>query len=313
MIELGVLDLGVREPDNTATEAVKSVLSFSQLCEELGYSRYWVAEHHEGNSSYCAPDILIGWLASQTHHIRLGSAGILLRYRDPYLTAQAFSLLGALYPNRIDLGIARGSIGGSIREYFARQDTSPRLLDEKCARLARMFQVNEKLSFLRPHEFLPTLWLMGGKNAALTAAKHKMNFCLDSFFQLPDDQQVKETLEQYTDTFRERSMTREPEYAVAIAGICATTEKEAQELLNNSAASGFPIGLIKPAVVGSPETWKAYIAEKTERWGLTTLIVLVATLDPAARRKSLQLIAHLAGIGLMENEARLAVVRLNRK
>src|SRR5271163_4157088 len=105
-MDFGILDLGVRPLERTFSAAIQETLEIVQFSETLGCLRYWFAEHHQYNSLFSTPEILVGWLAASTTQIRVGTAGILLRYRNPYIVAQTFGLLASLYPNRIDLGIA---------------------------------------------------------------------------------------------------------------------------------------------------------------------------------------------------------------
>jgi luciferase family oxidoreductase group 1 len=290
--ELSILELGVLEHGSTSTTSMQGLLKRAQLCDQLGYSRYWIAEHHEGNSLYCSPEVLIGWLAGKTQRIKIGSAGMLLRYRDSYFVGQAFNLLSSLYPDRIDLGIARGKIGGPVKELFAAQDTSSEMLDAKCAALAQMFQ-NYPHSFLRPRGPKPEIWLMGGRNSGQIAAINKMKFCLDSFFQLPGDSEIRQAFDDYAGTFRARNPLGRPQCAVAIAGICAETNELAQSYLAESAATGFPVDWVKPSIVGTPDQWRQYLSEKAEKCGTRSFVILTATLDVEARQRSLELLAEM--------------------
>lgn len=291
--ELSVLELGLQEHGSVESASMQSLLKRAQLCDQLGYSRYWIAEHHEGSSLYSFPEVMIAWLAGKTERIKIGSAGILLRYREPYFVGQAFSLLSGLYPDRIDLGIARGKIGGSVIQRFAAQDTSSQMLDAKCADLAQMLQ-DYSNSSLRPRYARPDIWLMGGRNSGQVAASNKIKFCLDSFIQLPSDAEIRQALDDHAKAFQEGSPIDRPQCAVAIAGICAETNQLAQSYMAKSGATGFPIDWVKPSMVGTPEQWRQYLSEKAEKWGIRSFVILTATLDVEARKRSLELLAEVA-------------------
>jgi len=293
--ELSVLELGIQEQGSVESTSMQSLLKRVQLCDQLGYSRYWIAEHHEGNSLYGSPEVMIAWLAGKTQRIKIGSAGILLRYREPYFVGQAFSLLSSLYPDRIDLGIARGKIGGLVKDRFAAQDTSSQMLDAKCADLAEMFQ-NYHSSFLRPRYAKPDIWLMGGRTSGQLAARNKMKFCLDSFIHLPSDPEMRQALEDYVEVFQECNPRERPQCSVAIAGISAETNKLAQSYLAKSAATGFPIDWVKPSVVGTPDEWRQYLSEKAEKCHIRSFVILTTTLDVEARKRGLELLAEMAKV-----------------
>jgi len=289
-IRLSVLNLGISS--GGGIQSIQAVLQMAQLCESLGYSRYWIAEHHESNSAYGAPDVLLGWLASRTERIRLGLAGVLLRYHDPYLVAQSFALLSGLYPGRIDLGLARGSIGGELKEYFSDHDISAQTLDRKCMQLSRLFQSNQNWSVLRPVNARPDLWMMGSQGAMRAAYANKMKFCLDRFYQEPGDEAIQEIFSEYSASFRTRSFLHQPEYSVAIAGLCAETDELAYRWQSQAPATGFPSAIVKSSVVGSPHRWSDYLHRVSEKWGVTEFVILISTLDVTAQQQSLRLLAE---------------------
>ena len=107
-IKFSILDLAPITEGNSASEALKNSLELAQLAETLEYNRYWVAEHHnmKGIAS-SATSVVIGYIASGTSKIRLGSGGIMLPNHSPLIIAEQFGTLATLYPNRIDLGLGR--------------------------------------------------------------------------------------------------------------------------------------------------------------------------------------------------------------
>jgi luciferase family oxidoreductase group 1 len=112
-MELSVLDQTVRTVGEEAGEAFKQTGELAGLAEEWGYTRFWVAEHHNTNGmAGTAPQVLISHLASITEKIRIGSGGVLLPQYSPLKIAEDFKVLETLFPGRIDLGIGR-SPGGS--------------------------------------------------------------------------------------------------------------------------------------------------------------------------------------------------------
>ena len=108
MIPLSVLDLSPIVEGSTAAEALRNTLDLAQHVEELGYNRYWVAEHHnmDGVAS-SATSVLIGYIAGGTKTLRVGSGGIMLPNHAPLVIAEQFGTLATIYPGRIDLGLGR--------------------------------------------------------------------------------------------------------------------------------------------------------------------------------------------------------------
>src|SRR5277367_3725069 len=105
---LSVLDQSPIAEGSTGAQALRNTIDLARLTDRLGYHRYWVAEHHGGPMlAGPAPEVLIGPIASETTGIRVGSGGVMLPHYSPLKVAEAFSLLAALFPGRIDLGIGR--------------------------------------------------------------------------------------------------------------------------------------------------------------------------------------------------------------
>ncbi len=121
-MKLSVLDQAPISRGSGPEETLENTLKLAQITEELGYTRYWVAEHHNTNGlASVSPEILMTRIASCTETIRVGSGGVLLPQYSPFKVAENFKLLEAMFPGRIDLGIGR-SPGGS-------QDTRMALTD----------------------------------------------------------------------------------------------------------------------------------------------------------------------------------------
>jgi luciferase family oxidoreductase group 1 len=107
-IKLGILDQSIVRQGSTVQEAIQETIATAKLAEDLGYSRFWVSEHH--NSTFIAgstPEVLMVKLADATNHIRIGSGGIMLPNHSALKVAENFRMLETLFPGRIDLGMGR--------------------------------------------------------------------------------------------------------------------------------------------------------------------------------------------------------------
>ena len=107
-LKLSVLDQSPIRSGGSAVESINESIDLAKACEEAGYNRYWLAEHH-GTPSLAgpAPEIMITRIAAETKKIRVGSGGVMLGHYSPLKVAETFSVLESLYPGRIDLGIGR--------------------------------------------------------------------------------------------------------------------------------------------------------------------------------------------------------------
>src|SRR5213596_4233209 len=109
-MRLSVLDQSPISEGSTGAAALRNTLDLARLADELGYHRYWVAEHHGGPMlASASPEALIGPIATATAGIRVGSGGVMLPHYSPLKVAETFSVLSGLFPGRIDLGIGRAA------------------------------------------------------------------------------------------------------------------------------------------------------------------------------------------------------------
>ncbi|HET8764939.1 MAG TPA: MsnO8 family LLM class oxidoreductase, partial [Rhodanobacter sp.] len=143
MIPFSLLDLAPITVGSDATQAFRNMRDLAQLADRLGYTRYWLAEHHNmpGIAS-AATAVLIGDVAAATTRIRVGAGGIMLPNHSPLQVAEAFGTLAALHAGRIDLGLGRApgtdqATARALRRYFASADAFPQ-------------DVAELLEFLAP-------------------------------------------------------------------------------------------------------------------------------------------------------------------
>lgn len=118
-MKLSILDQAPVLSGKSAQEALKESMKLAQSGEKLGYTRYWIAEHHDfpGLAS-SAPEVMLGYIGANTEKIRIGAGAILLPHYKPYKVAETFNMLATLFPDRIDLGIGRAP-GGSAEASIA--------------------------------------------------------------------------------------------------------------------------------------------------------------------------------------------------
>src|SRR6201994_184665 len=237
MTLLSVLDQTPVIDGHSVADAIAATVELAQLADDLGYTRYWCAEHHglRGVSNPC-PEVMLARLGSVTKRIRLGSGGVMLPYYSPFKIAEQFMMLEALFPNRVDLGVGRAP-GGDMRTAQAvaagsynRGDIFP----QQVAELIALFSGNvpddslAKGVLLQPQiDTRPELWMLGSSDfGGLLAAQLGIRFAFAHFINAQYGHRVGEA---YRERFKPGNEAK-PYLAAAVFVICADTEQEAAAL-----------------------------------------------------------------------------------
>ncbi|UXA16797.1 LLM class flavin-dependent oxidoreductase [Mycobacterium sp. SMC-4] len=248
-MRLSVLDLVPVRSDQTTADALAATTRLAQVADGLGYTRYWVAEHHNMPSvAATSPPVLIAHLAAHTTALRLGSGGVMLPNHAPLAVAEQFALLEAAHPGRIDLGIGRapGSdpvTSMALRGAAGRDDRDieafPDYLDDVVALMSSNgVRVPLPRDLMRDNYVLkatpaavtePRLWLLGSSmySARLAAAKGLPYVFAHHF----SGQGTEEALRLYRDDFRPSESTPEPVTFLTVNAVVAATGDEAMRLI----------------------------------------------------------------------------------
>jgi len=236
-MKLSVLDQSAISKGNDARVALQNTVRLAQVTEELGYTRFWVAEHHNTiGVAGSSPEVLISHLASRTRKIRVGSGGVLLPQYSPYKVAENFKLLATLFPNRIDLGVGR-SPGGSLETRMALTDgvrkslnEFPRQVEDLRGYLTNQLPENHSYHGVNayPHPtVLPEIWHLGiSPRGARVAAKNGTAFTYGHFI-TPEN--GKEAIEEYFHRFQPSPLLAKPKVNVCVFVVCAPTKEQAEE------------------------------------------------------------------------------------
>src|SRR6056297_3956344 len=175
-LALSVLDQSLARSADQASAALQETLQMARWCEQLGFTRFWVSEHHAFPSvAGSAPEVLLAAIGAATQSIRIGSGGIMLPHYSPYKIAEVFSLLANLYPGRVDLGIGRAP-DADMNTAVAVAGGRPRF--EEFPQLTDMLgtylwdETAQPTVSPRPPEGIP-LWMLGSSadSAALAASR----------------------------------------------------------------------------------------------------------------------------------------------
>src|ERR1700704_3951142 len=240
MVALSVLDLS---PVTTATPpaaALNNSLDLARHVDRLGYSRLWLAEHHNlPTIASSAPDIMIGQIAAITRNMRIGSGGVMLPNHAPLMVMERFKVLEALFPGRIDLGLGRAPGTDQITSLALRrrQDTSSEQ-DDFLDRFQEMMLFESK-GFPANHPFskvaamptgvpLPPIFLLGSSGySAELAAQVGAGFSFAHHFSDFDPVGAMTT---YREQYKPSEQRPEPHAILALHVVCADTDAEAERL-----------------------------------------------------------------------------------
>lgn len=192
-MQLSLIELGAMAPGQSGAAAVQNMIHTAQRIEEWGYSRYWLAEHHNtANFISRAPEVTIPLIAANTSRIRVGSGSVLLNHYSPFKVAEVFTLLADMFPGRIDMGIGRATTGPVTdfalqrnRSFQQRTDDSEEQLTELINWLTDGFEGRNVFSQARVHfgpKNLPEFWLLGSSPwSAYTAGSLGLNYAFAGF------------------------------------------------------------------------------------------------------------------------------------
>lgn len=266
---LGALDLSPVYPEMNPADAIAMTLEIPPLLEDMGYSRYWLAEHHGDKVAHSCPELLVPVIAERTRKMRVGTAGILLRLHSPLRVAKDFKLLHAVYPGRIDLGIARGTTSPEVTTLLRDGAQNEVNFESKVAELIGYLRENTEIAANPGGVSPPQIWMLGRNITSMNLAiQHGTAFCFAAFLVEPTVD-LADSLNVYRTGFIPSAEFPQPVCSIAVAGVCAATDEKASEI--NQAEN--PIS-VYATVVGSPGTCGKAIRTLHEKTGVTEFIFL---------------------------------------
>ena len=234
-IPISILDLApMRDDESGPAPALQRSLALAQHAERLGFSRYWVAEHHnmEGIAS-SATAVLLGYLAAGTTTLRLGSGGIMLPNHAPLVVAEQFGTLAALYPGRIELGLGRApgadqqTARALRRDRLGSADDFPQDVEELQALLGPRQPGQQVIAMPGMDSNVP-LWLLGSSLfSAQLAAQKGLPYAFAAHFA---PRYLHQALRIYRDNFQPSAVLDKPYAMVGVPLIAAPTDEEAEFL-----------------------------------------------------------------------------------
>ncbi|MCK8143017.1 LLM class flavin-dependent oxidoreductase [Flavobacterium sp. I-SCBP12n] len=233
-IPISILELAIITQDSNAKETFEKTKALAQLADELGYKRFWLAEHHNmAHVASTATVILIGYIAGQTKNIRVGSGGIMLPNHAPLIIAEQFGTLEILYPNRIDLGLGRapgtdGLTAQAIRKDFYEQSQR---FPQNVAALQEFFSEDNADANVRAFPAEGTnvpIWILGSSmDSAALAASKGLPYAFAGHFA---PKQMHQAFQFYRDNFEPSKYLEKPKTMACINAVVADTDEEAARL-----------------------------------------------------------------------------------
>lgn len=237
-MKLSILDQSPISSNKSAREALYESMRLAQVGEMLGYTRFWMTEHHDlpGLAS-SAPEVILGVIGSNTERIRIGTGATLLPHYKPFKVAEVFNTLATLFPGRIDLGLGRAP-GGSAEATNALSDnflqnvySMPSLLKDLLHFLDNDFPTDHqfsKISLSPVPDELPETWLLGtSRKSALLAAEYGLPY---TFGQFMSDKDGTAIVQDYLDAYVPRKGGQIPQVMVTVTVFCAETTEKADEI-----------------------------------------------------------------------------------
>jgi len=321
-VRLSILDQSPVISGLGARRAIEETIALARRADELGYHRYWLAEHHAiaALADPC-PEVLLARLGAETKRIRVGTGGVLLPYYSPFRTAEAFRMLEALYPGRIDLGIGRAP-GGDARTAqavnggrFPESDRFPEQVWELVGHLDGTLPADHPFKRVRLQPEVsgaPQVWLLGSSDfSGALAAQLGVRFAFAHFINARGGDEVCLS---YKKDFRPSASCSEAETIVCTFLICGEDDAEAERLagsidlrrLHMALNIDSPVptaeeaarhaytpeerqyvtGQRARAIIGGPQKCRRELEEMAARYGADEVMVLTITGDYDSRRRS---------------------------
>jgi luciferase family oxidoreductase group 1 len=318
-LPVSVLDTMPVWEGSSATQSLHNAVELAAAVERLGYTRYWVAEHHNTPSvASSAPTLMISQIAARTSKLRVGSGGVMLPNHPPLIVAEQFSVLSAFYPGRIDLGVGRAPgtdplTAGALR----RPATSD--FPEQLKELEHYLDSSHEergtaleIKVTPPVESRPPVFLLGSSaSGAQLAASRGLPFAFAHHLR-PDA--TVEAVRVYREQFVPSELLSEP-YALAASFVIAADTAEEATFQRSSLLMAMVMGKVnpfirftppeiasqqnytaaetaphdahlRPQLIGDPAAVQARLAELVERTGVDEVMAVTPIFDHGARVRS---------------------------
>ncbi|WP_419803711.1 LLM class flavin-dependent oxidoreductase [Terriglobus sp.] len=303
-LRYSVLDLVSLRPGEAAGEGIARTVQAAQQAEALGFTRYWLAEHHSIRGLACsATAVLIGHVAGQTSTIRVGSGGVMLPNHAPLVVAEQFGTLASLYPGRIDLGLGRAPGGDGYTMRALRRDLRsgvlgggddfPELLAELRQYLASPRPGQMVLAVPGQGTYVPMTLLGSSGFSAQLAGQLGLPFAFAAHFA---PQYFAAAVQLYRQSFRPSDVLQEPYVLAGIPVIATDTDAEAQRLFTTPQQRFLALIRNQPVEVKSPVASMDGLWNEAERDAVDARLAAAIVGGPETVRHGLQMLVDELGV-----------------
>lgn len=322
-MKLSILDQVPVPKDIQVEQAFSESVELAKTAENIGYTRYWVAEHHDFSGLACPnPDTLITLIGSQTSKIKLGAGAVLLPHYSPYKIAETYNLLSVLFPGRIDLGLGRApggsaeasiALSGNYLENVRAYPESVKTLNDFINNHEHDNKLYNKIKAAPLPKDKPDVWILGtSEKSAELAINNQLNYVFGHFM---SEANGPEIVAKYKDTYI-KNFNKAPQVIIAVSVICAETTEKAEEIARATALwSKTPNFMQIPSyeeankyhgskevednvaktlnkmVIGNPKQVKEELTKLSELYQTNELMLVTNTFNFEDRTKSFNLIA----------------------
>lgn len=325
---LSVLDQSPVSAGMSNGDALRNSIDLATWADTLGYTRYWLAEHH-GTSMLAgaSPEILIGLIAEATDTIRVGSGGIMLPHYSPLKVAETFSILSALAPDRIDLAVGRAAGTDPLTAYALQRDRRQAAPDDFPDQLSELLAYTrdglpaghrfQRVAQLPGGSARPTPWLLGSSpQSGVWAAELGLPYAFADFI----NPHGSESARRYRASFVPSATQPAPYVIVAVWALVAETRDEAQRLATSARVAflhflqGMPIPVppveesaaflrdhpealaaavrTRRSILGSPDEVRREMEAVADQYEADEVMVVTITHEHQVRRRSYELLAQ---------------------
>lgn len=305
-LKIGILDIGNRANTNSLS-ALEDILSYATTCDQLGFSRFWLGEHHNSDplTPYTNPDILLTMIAGMTESIRVGSAGTLISLYDPYSVATNYKLLNNMFNNRIDLGLSKGLPGNKhifkLKGGHVTIDNAMTLFNQNVEKIHDLFY-NEEDHFINHELIIPPYkgsipamcYLSGSYSNFPIAIKHNLNYCRTIFHGTIGTkiEFKKEELLSYKEQFYTHN-NRYPEVSLAVAFHMEDTIEKATKIVDDLLNQpGINLSEAWNTIPVTPDTLEELLRNYQEQFGINEFILYDASLSSKKKMENVHEISQ---------------------
>lgn len=298
-IKIGILDFGYRKKGTNGIAVLNDVFAYALLADQLGFTSYWLSEHHNSGLGWSNPEMLLPVLASYTERITIGIAGILLAIHSPYRVALNFKILSALFPGRIDLGLANGLIDqrfdAKLNNGYSAKESYTKIFNKKTTELLRYFQnelqlLNDEKIIIPPYGGpSPGIFRLSNTfNAIHDCIKNKMHYSKSMFHMENNEPFDKNEISEYRRVFYKAHGT-DLRLNLAVSGLCASNMSSAKRMFSQLDSSKLETS--KNIIVGCPAFVKDKLYEIYDQSGINEFIFHDQSLNAKSRFQTLEMLA----------------------